>query len=111
LRLALDSATSAHANLYTMEAPSVNKGSATASNQANTTVNVDTVRVSSDTTLLLQTRGPSSIPATPTTKDNEHEMARRAFLIGQSEERVQALSVVMLYLCTGLQHAQGVAGF
>ncbi|XP_062139482.1 PDZ domain-containing protein 8 [Drosophila sulfurigaster albostrigata] len=26
----------------------------------------------------------------------------------QSEERVQALSIIMLYLCTGLQHAQGV---
>lgn len=37
------------------------------------------------------------------------EAARRAFLAGQSEERVQALSVIMLHLCTGLQHAQGVA--
>ncbi|KAH8386956.1 hypothetical protein KR093_003732 [Drosophila rubida] len=26
----------------------------------------------------------------------------------KSEERVQALSIIMLYLCTGLQHAQGV---
>lgn len=25
----------------------------------------------------------------------------------KSEERVQALSIIMLYLCTGLQHAQG----
>ncbi|XP_028901506.1 PDZ domain-containing protein 8 isoform X2 [Zeugodacus cucurbitae] len=27
--------------------------------------------------------------------------------LGKSEDRVQALSVIMLYLCTGLQHAQG----
>lgn len=27
----------------------------------------------------------------------------------RSEERVQALSIIMLYLCTGLQHAQGSA--
>lgn len=26
----------------------------------------------------------------------------------RSDERVQALSIIMLYLCTGLQHAQGV---
>lgn len=26
----------------------------------------------------------------------------------KSEERVQALSIIMLYLCTGLQHAQGI---
>uniref|UniRef100_A0A1I8NH04 PDZ domain-containing protein 8 n=1 Tax=Musca domestica TaxID=7370 RepID=A0A1I8NH04_MUSDO len=30
-------------------------------------------------------------------------------ILGKSEERIQALSVIMLYLCTGLQHAQGVA--
>ncbi|XP_055539904.1 PDZ domain-containing protein 8 isoform X2 [Wyeomyia smithii] len=32
---------------------------------------------------------------------------RSAFLAGQSEERVQALSILMLHLCSGLQHAQG----
>lgn len=40
---------------------------------------------------------------------SQTEETRRAFLIGQSEERVQALSVIMLHLCTGLQFAQGVA--
>lgn len=33
----------------------------------------------------------------------------KTLLTGQSEERVQALSVIMLHLCTGLQYAQGVA--
>ncbi|XP_062554858.1 PDZ domain-containing protein 8 [Armigeres subalbatus] len=35
------------------------------------------------------------------------DATRSAFLTGQSEERVQALSVIMLHLCSGLQHAQG----
>lgn len=35
--------------------------------------------------------------------------ADRKTLIRQSEERVQALSTIMLHLCTGLQYAQGVA--
>ncbi|XP_058823324.1 PDZ domain-containing protein 8 [Topomyia yanbarensis] len=35
------------------------------------------------------------------------DATRSAFLAGQSEERVQALSVIMLHLCSGLQHAQG----
>lgn len=42
-------------------------------------------------------------------KETQHDLARKAFLLGQSEERVQALSVIMLYLCTGLQYAQGIA--
>lgn len=41
-------------------------------------------------------------------KENPHDEARKAFLVGQSEERVQALSILMLHLCTGLQYAQGV---
>lgn len=40
---------------------------------------------------------------------SQSDETRRAFLVGQSEERVQALSVIMLHLCTGLQFAQGVA--
>lgn len=44
-------------------------------------------------------------------KSPTSDVARKAFLAGQSEERVQALSVVMLYLCSGLQHAQGVATY
>lgn len=52
----------------------------------------------------------SSAESTPKkTKEHQHDLARKAILIGQSEERVQALSVVMLFLCTGLQYAQGVA--
>ncbi|XP_053691071.1 PDZ domain-containing protein 8 [Sabethes cyaneus] len=35
------------------------------------------------------------------------DSTRSAFLAGQSEERVQALSIIMLHLCSGLQHAQG----
>lgn len=71
--------------------------------------------VASDTTgntLTTDYTGRRSISAESTpkkTKDNEHDLAGKAFLIGQSEERVQALSVIMLHLCTGLQYAQGVA--
>ncbi|KAK7862818.1 hypothetical protein R5R35_000842 [Gryllus longicercus] len=32
--------------------------------------------------------------------------ARNAFLIGKSDEKVQALAVLMLHFCAGLQHAQ-----
>lgn len=74
-------------------------------------INTENIRISSDTTLLLQTKPPQSSGSDCTPKrQNEHEMAKKAFLIGQSEERVQALSVIMLYLCSGLQYAQGVAG-
>lgn len=34
---------------------------------------------------------------------------KTTMILAQSEERVQALSVIMLFLCTGLQYAQGVA--
>ncbi|XP_062714468.1 PDZ domain-containing protein 8 [Aedes albopictus] len=44
-------------------------------------------------------------PKTNTTQ--QVDATRSAFLAGQSEERVQALSVIMLHLCSGLQHAQG----
>lgn len=74
--------------------------------------NLDTVRTNSDTNLLLQTKGPNGSPTT--TSDNSimrksRDDTAKAFSIGQSEERVQALSVIMLHLCTGLQYAQGVA--
>lgn len=47
--------------------------------------------------------------STPQRKWSTSDGARQAFLVGQSEERVHALSVIMLFLCSGLQHAQGVA--
>ncbi|XP_037821414.1 PDZ domain-containing protein 8 [Lucilia sericata] len=39
----------------------------------------------------------------------ENPTTQHPNILGKSEERIQALSVTMLYLCTGLQHAQGVA--
>ncbi|XP_023298592.2 PDZ domain-containing protein 8 [Lucilia cuprina] len=39
----------------------------------------------------------------------ENPATQHPNILGKSEERIQALSVTMLYLCTGLQHAQGVA--
>lgn len=56
-------------------------------------------------------KGSNSAESTPkkSKQQIEADLARGAFLIGQSEERVQALSVIMLHLCTGLQYAQGVA--
>ncbi|XP_049279719.1 PDZ domain-containing protein 8 [Anopheles funestus] len=40
----------------------------------------------------------------------QHDSTRSAFLAGQSEERVQALSIIMLHLCSGLQYVQGNLG-
>jgi hypothetical protein len=34
------------------------------------------------------------------------EHTRIAFLIGKSDEKVQALTVLMLHFCAGLQHTQ-----
>lgn len=39
-----------------------------------------------------------------TTDPSEH--TRIAFLIGKSDEKVQALAVLMLHFCAGLQHIQ-----
>ncbi|XP_037931626.1 PDZ domain-containing protein 8-like [Teleopsis dalmanni] len=39
----------------------------------------------------------------------QKKLINKSTMLFKSEERVQALSVIMLYLCTGLQHAQGVA--
>lgn len=102
LRLALDSETTAHANLVASETASswsVNKTpEKSASSNSGSSLTTDYVCRS------------SSAESTPKkSKDYEHELAEKAFLIGQSEERVQALSVIMLHLCTGLQYAQGVA--
>lgn len=88
LKLALDSETTAHANLVASE----------------------TFSLASTLTTDYRDRRSSSAESTPRKiKDSDHELAGKAFLVGQSEERVQALSVIMLHLCTGLQYAQGVA--
>ncbi|XP_053680842.1 PDZ domain-containing protein 8 [Anopheles nili] len=42
--------------------------------------------------------------------EQQHDGTRSAFLAGQSEERVQALSIIMLHLCSGLQYVQGNLG-
>uniref|UniRef100_A0A182IYM2 Uncharacterized protein n=1 Tax=Anopheles atroparvus TaxID=41427 RepID=A0A182IYM2_ANOAO len=39
-------------------------------------------------------------------QQQQHDSTRSAFLAGQSEERVQALSIIMLHLCSGLQNVQ-----
>lgn len=101
LRIALDSETTSHANL-TSSLHDLNK-------IPDKTQQLETVRAPADSHLLLQTKGPSSVEFTKRTQKEIQDSAKKAFLIGQSEERVQALSVVMLYLCTGLQYAQGVA--
>lgn len=43
-----------------------------------------------------------------TPKSKATEKIKSSIVLAQSEERVQALSVIMLFLCTGLQYAQGV---
>lgn len=102
LKLALDSETTAHVNLIEMHA---NLASETTDNK-----DIGAGNASHHITTDSRGRRCSSADSTPRrTKDNEHELAGKAFLVGQSEERVQALSVIMLHLCTGLQYAQGVA--
>lgn len=115
IRLALDIETTLHANLTNSTGDLSKIGERTPAASPTHSI-VDAVRTTSDTSLLLQTKGPtthigssSSSDATKKLKDNAHDMARKMFMISQSEERVQALSAIMLHLCTGLQYAQGVA--
>lgn len=99
LRLALDSETTAHANLVASES-SLFECKTTEKNASSNSLSTESAK----------TRPSSSAESTPKkSKEIEHDLAKKAFLIGQSEERVQALSVIMLHLCTGLQYAQGVA--
>lgn len=109
LRLALDSETTAHANLVASEKQA-------APFQDNKISEKNVGATATTTTSSLQSsdykwRGSNSAESTPkkSKQQMEADLARGAFLIGQSEERVQALSVIMLHLCTGLQYAQGVA--
>ncbi|XP_053950315.1 PDZ domain-containing protein 8 [Anastrepha ludens] len=53
----------------------------------------------------------SSLASASTTKNDSvdtNNAVLKSTILSKSEERVQALSVIMLYLCTALQHAQGV---
>jgi hypothetical protein len=64
--------------------------------------------------LVLQTKPPvikdlsTKLAADHLLTPDQQQMAtaRKALLIGESEARLQSLSVIMLYLCNGLQHAQ-----
>lgn len=38
--------------------------------------------------------------------NNEVEKAKFAFQIGQADAKIQALSVLMLHYCSGLQHTK-----
>lgn len=94
--MALDSETTAHANLVASETTAL--------------ISDNNKNIGAGLTADYRGRRSSSAESTPRkTKDNESDLAGKAFLVGQSEERVQALSVIMLHLCTGLQYAQGVA--
>lgn len=89
LKLALDSETTAHANLI----------ASLHSDNSSLAIDIKTKQSSTATSELTLKK----------IKDNPHDAARKAFEVGNSEARVQALSVIMLYLCTGLQYAQGIA--
>lgn len=111
----MDIETTLHANLTSSTGDLSKIGDRTPASSPTHSI-IDAVRTASDTSLLLQTKGPtahigssSSSDATKKLKETAHDMARKAFMISQSEERVQALSAIMLHLCTGLQYAQGVA--
>lgn len=89
--MALDSETTAHANLI-------------ASLQSDDSSSATDVNAKP-----LLTSTPET--STKNIRDNLHDAAgiHMTQLVKNSESRVQALSVIMLYLCTGLQYAQGVA--
>ncbi|XP_055677411.1 PDZ domain-containing protein 8 [Lutzomyia longipalpis] len=97
LRLALDMETTTHADL----------SMASAELRTAKLSKVESPRVSSDANH--GGKGSDARKAASREKEAEAEMARIAFLLGQSEERVQALSVIMLHLCSALQHAQSIA--
>jgi hypothetical protein len=40
--------------------------------------------------------------------EDEAEKASRHFLLRKSEKRVQAITVLMLHCCSGLQHVQDI---
>lgn len=101
--MALDSETTAHANLVASETATALMENKTPEKSASTS------NSSSLTTDFIGRRSSSAESTPKKSNDYEADVARGAFLIGQSEERVQALSVIMLHLCTGLQYAQGVA--
>jgi hypothetical protein len=50
---------------------------------------------------------PSSASRNDLTPNSQVESVQKSFINGQSEERIQVLSVIMLHLCSGLQAAQG----
>ncbi|XP_055912899.1 PDZ domain-containing protein 8 isoform X2 [Eupeodes corollae] len=93
LRLALDSETSNHSKLLEIN-PNESSIIKSASHDTHTRTQSNEKVHETDASI------------SPNSKEAQ---ARKAFDLGRSEERVQALSVIMLYLCTGLQHAQGVA--
>lgn len=101
LRLALDTETSNHADLM------IDSNDLKLSQQKDKSAQSLDLRLGLDSTLLQQAKPPSSSETKDL--DLETKMAKLAFLLGQSEERVQALSIIMLHLCSGLQHAQGIA--
>uniref|UniRef100_A0A182NRJ8 PDZ domain-containing protein 8 n=1 Tax=Anopheles dirus TaxID=7168 RepID=A0A182NRJ8_9DIPT len=55
-------------------------------------------------------KGGKSVAQPQHQQQQQHDSTRSAFLAGQSEERVQALSIIMLHLCSGLQYVQGNLG-
>lgn len=110
LRVALDSETSANVILTASNNDLSSMSPKLTSGSPMQLANVDSnIRSSVDTNLMLQTKGPTDSQRKSANSGGSNDSMRRAFMIGQSEERVQALSVVMLHLCTGLQYAQGVA--
>lgn len=105
LRFALDFETSNHADL------TANANELRQMRDKPPTAAVETLKLGSDANILLQTKSATegvSRDGRGSRGDSELEakITKCAFLLGQSEERVQALSVIMLYLCSGLQFAQ-----
>lgn len=101
LRLALDYETSNHADL-TANANELRQF-------RDKPASVEALKLGSDASIVLQTKSPleKELKKGRIDSDLEAKITRCAFLLGQSEERVQALSVIMLYLCSALQCAQG----
>lgn len=73
------------------------------SNHADLTANANELRQNREP----QTKSLSDSKGNRPDAQLEAKITKCAFLLGQSEERVQALSGIMLYLCSAMQYAQG----
>uniref|UniRef100_A0A182QUE3 PDZ domain-containing protein n=1 Tax=Anopheles farauti TaxID=69004 RepID=A0A182QUE3_9DIPT len=90
----------------------INQSVLSATKDSNSSSGSSVGGANANTKELADGKGGKSIaqPQQQQQQQQQHDSTRSAFLAGQSEERVQALSIIMLHLCSGLQYVQGNLG-